>query len=182
MTNDDFAAYTPGLPAGVSLNKTRTRIGTPDDGASVDKISKRGAGSTVISRQSPWVLCPGHGAGGRTLETGRSRWDRFEGTSRFLDGSGHALGQVTGTRSRSDGLWSKLAWVCCFSRIFSRLSTFPMERLSILRAMLTSTMPWVPICRRRKEPQHRAWAKFDSEEGNRVLRFALFRFDEVQRA
>ncbi len=174
MTNDDFAAYTPGLPAGVSLNKTRTRIGTPDDGASVDEskrvswinrdFSSKALGvyaQDMVQVAEHWKLLGG------------LRWDRFEGTYHGFSTAPATLGQVTGTRSRSDGLWSKRVGVLfqpdfLSSFHFSYGTSFNTSGDAYQYDALGSNTP------PEKSRNIELGAKFDSEEGNRVLRFALF--------
>lgn len=110
LAKEDFTNYALGLPAGVTLSKPTTRIGTPDDGAWVDESSRvRSVNRTfdaqalgvyaqnLIQLAPTWKLLLG------------LRWDRFDGTYDTPAIVNASTGAVTAAtqRARSDSLWSK---------------------------------------------------------------------------
>lgn len=104
LANEKFTGYALALPAGVTLTKPTTTVGTPDNGVGVDESLR---GRTVnrnfeakalglylqdlVQVAPAWKLLAG------------VRWDRFDG-----DYTTPQLGTTAPTaRSRSDSLWSK---------------------------------------------------------------------------
>lgn len=109
LADEKFNNYTMVLPAGVTLTKPNTTVGTPDDGAWIDEsLRQKSLGRTfhaqamgvyaqdLVQIAPSWKLLGG------------LRWDYFKGEywSAATTGAG---GVVTpeANRSRSDSLWSK---------------------------------------------------------------------------
>jgi catecholate siderophore receptor len=111
---DDFTRYAAVLPAGTTLTKPTTTIGTPDDGGAVNEALReirrsqtfdaRAIGvyaQDMVELATAWKLLAG------------LRWDRFAGTYRTyatanLGGTNTtAPGTQTAERGRTDSLWSK---------------------------------------------------------------------------
>ncbi len=106
---EKFTGYALGLPAGVTLTKPTTTVGTPDNGVGVDE-SLRGRtvnrnfeakalgvyAQDVVQVAADWKLVAG------------LRWDRFEGdyTTPALTAANGTVTPAT-ARSRTDALWSK---------------------------------------------------------------------------
>ncbi|MGB0129962.1 MAG: TonB-dependent receptor, partial [Rhodocyclaceae bacterium] len=174
MADDEFAGYTPLLPAGVTLTKPRTTIGTPDDGASVDEsrrivrknrdFDSKSLGvyfQDMIQIAPQWKLIGG------------LRWDRFEGTYRTYSTAAATLGQMTARRGRTDALWSKRFGVLyqptpLASFHFSYGTSFNTSGDTYQYDAPGSNTP--PEGSRNIE----LGAKLESESGNLSTRFALF--------
>jgi len=108
VANDSFSGDTPTLLPGVTLTKPLTALGRPDDGAGVDEslrvrlrnreFDARALGvyaQNMLELNDAWKVIAG------------LRWDRFDGSYTTYSTTPATLGQNTGTRSRSDSLWSK---------------------------------------------------------------------------
>ncbi len=108
VANDSFSGDTPTLLPGVTLTKPLTAMGRPDDGAGVDESRRvrlrnrefdaRALGvyaQNMLELNDAWKVIAG------------LRWDRFDGSYTTYSTTPATLGQNTGTRSRSDSLWSK---------------------------------------------------------------------------
>lgn len=174
LGSDKFTGYTPTLPSGVTLPKPPTRIGTPNDGMSVDeslrvKLINRDFESTSIGAYAQdmvqisehWKLLGG------------LRWDSFEGRYRTYSTAPATLGQMTGERARSDNLWSKRVGVLYqpsarSSFHFSYGTSFNTSGDAYQYDALSSNTP------PEKSRNIELGAKLDSENGDRVLRLALF--------
>lgn len=184
LADDDFTGYATTLPAGSTLSKATTTIGSPNDGASVDEslrqtIRNRDFASTsigtyfqdMIQVANDWKL------------VGGLRWDHFEGSYRTFSTSGATAGSVTATRGRSDGLWSKRAGVLYQP---TPLSSF---HLSYGTSFNTSGDTYQYDAQGSNTPPEGSrnielGAKLDSENGNLSTRFALFhstKFNERNR-
>jgi len=174
FTDDDFVGYAATLPAGVTITKPRTTIGTPDDGASVDEsarliLKNRDFKSSalgiyfqdLIQVAEHWKILAG------------LRWDNFEGNYRTYSTATATLGQLTAERGREDGLWSKRFGVLyqptpLSSFHFSYGTSFNTSGDAYQYDALGSNTD--PEASRNIE----LGAKLDSESGNLSTRFALF--------
>ena len=177
-TRDEFDGYTPTLPAGVTLNKPTTSVGTPFDGASINeslrvKLRNRDFESKALGLYAQdtlqlhehWKLVAG------------LRWDKFEGSYRTYATSttpSQVIGQQLGTLGRSDSLWSKRFGVLyqptpLSSYHFSYGTSFNTSGDAYqFDALGSNTAP-------EQSRNLELGAKFDSESGNASLRLALFR-------
>ena len=173
-TRDEFVGYTPTLPAGVTLAKPMTRLGTPDDGASIDedlrvKLKNREFASTalgvyaqdMLELDAHWKLVAG------------LRWDRFEGSYTTFSTATATPGQNTGVRGRTDSLWSKRFGVLyqptpLASFHFSYGTSFNTSGDAYQFDALGSNTP--------PEASHNIelGAKLDSESGDHTIGIALF--------
>lgn len=174
LADDDFTAFAMGLPAGVTIAKPTTTLGTPNDGASVDetlrqRLRSRDFAATalgayvqdMIQVADHWKVLAG------------LRWDRFEGRYRAFSTAGASPGAVTDTRSRTDALWSKRFGVLyqptpLASFHFSYGTSFNTSGDTYqFDAMGSNTAP-------EGSRNIELGAKLDSESGNLSTRFALF--------
>lgn len=178
MTDDDFVGYAATLPAGVTITKPRTTIGTPNDDASVDEsarliLKNRDFNSSAIGvyfqdmiQITPeWKVLAG------------LRWDNFEGSYRTFSTATATLGQETAKRSREDSLWSKRFGILyqptpLSSFHFSYGTSFNTSGDAYQYDALGSNTD--PEGSRNFE----LGAKLDSESGNLSTRFALFRAEK----
>ncbi len=109
LAHEDFKNFGLQLPAGTTLTKPRTTLGTPDDGAAIDEALRQrfvnrsfdakalGLYAQDLVQVAPdWKLLAG------------LRWDRFDGTYRapVLTAANGTVTPAT-ERQRSDSLWSK---------------------------------------------------------------------------
>jgi catecholate siderophore receptor len=174
IADDSFVGYTPTLPAGVTLTKSRTTLGTPNDGASVDESQRINLANRDFSSNSlgayfqdmiqiapAWKILGG------------LRWDRFEGNYRTLSTTAANLGQTTAERGRTDSLWSKRVGVLyqpgpLTSWHFSYGTSFNTSGDTYQYDALGSNTP--PESSRNLE----LGLKLEAESGNLSTRFALF--------
>ncbi len=109
---EDFDGFAALLPAGVTLTKSTTTIGTPDDGVGVDEslrivalnrdFAARAVGAYVqdlVQVAPAWKILAG------------VRWDNFEGNYRTFSTATANFGALTAERGRTDSLWSERAGV-----------------------------------------------------------------------
>ena len=104
LAQEDFRNFALSVPAGVSLTKPTTTIGTPNDGASVDESRRIRTVNRTFDAQASGVYMQDllTVAEGVKLLAGL-RWDRFKGVF-----DAPAVGTTPTTqRARSDSLWSK---------------------------------------------------------------------------
>jgi catecholate siderophore receptor len=182
-TRDEFIGYTPTLPRGVTLTKPTTLLGTPDDGGSINEDLRVNLKNRDFESDALGVYAQD------TLQltnhwklVGGLRWDRFEGTYRTYattataataTAPAYAVGQLTGTRGRSDSLWSKRFGVlyqpsptASYHASFGTSFNTSGDAYQF-DAMGSNTPP-------EKSRNIELGAKFDSEAGDRSLRLALF--------
>lgn len=110
LAREDFDNFGLGLPAGTTLSKPHTTLGTPNDGGRVDETLRIKRVNRTFQAEAlgvyvqdlvqiapAWKLLAG------------LRWDRFEGryaTPSLADASTGAITAAT-ERARTDALWSK---------------------------------------------------------------------------
>lgn len=114
---DDFTRYAAVLPAGVTITKPTTTIGTQNDGGAVDEARRDIRRSQTFDAKAIGVYAQDmiEVAPAWKLLAGL-RWDRFEGTYRTFETRNPnatanppipAVGTQTAERGRTDSLWSK---------------------------------------------------------------------------
>lgn len=112
-SKEDFENFALALPAGVTLTKPRTRVGTPDDGAAVDEGARAASVNRRFDAQAlglyvqdlvqvapRWRLLAG------------LRWDRLDGRFETVAATGNPATNpcavpAGSTLERRDSLWSR---------------------------------------------------------------------------
>ncbi len=111
---DEFTRYAAVLPAGTTLTKPATTIGTPDDGATVNEALREIRRSQTFDARAIGIYAQDmvEFAPAWKLLAGL-RWDEFDGTYRTyatanLGGTNTTVpGTQTAERGRTDSLWSR---------------------------------------------------------------------------
>ena len=110
LAKEDFTNYAMSLPAGVTLTKPTTRVGTPDDGAWVDESRRIRSVNRTFDAQALGVYAQNLVQIAPTWKVLVGlRWDRFDGEFNTPQITNPATGAVTAAtrRARSDSLWSR---------------------------------------------------------------------------
>ncbi len=171
---EDFDGYAALPPTGVTLAKSTTTIGAPDDGVGIDEslrikvrnrdFAARAIGAYVqdlVQVAPSWKLLGG------------LRWDRFQGTYRAFSTAVTDLGSTTAERGRADSLWSKRVGVLyqptpMTSFHFSYGTSFNTSGDTYQYDALGSNTP--PEASRNFE----LGLRLDMADGNASVRFAAF--------